>query len=189
MTDPESAALPRVYLPEDIILRSAEFPADYRFLYRLLEERYAKPHSNIPGMAQQELPAFEEHVAYLESNPFDRIEIVVASGCNAGLMYLTSKRVGGCFVLDAFAGRGLALAACYAFFTDETYPITAHFKSRNRAGYQTANRLGWTLVNEEEHRLTYELRQPPLDPFSQLRRRRTGNSGGTPAEADPRVVP
>lgn len=171
MVDPPLPALRRIYRPEDMALRPASFPEDYRFLYQLLEERYAKPHSNIPGMARQELPTFEEHVAYLESTAFDRIEIVLASGQSAGLMYLTSERVGGCFVLDAFAGRGLALAACYSFFTGETYPITAHFNARNRAGYKTADRLGWTLVNEEEHRLTYELRQPPLDPFTRLRRR------------------
>ena len=152
-------------------LRPASFPDDYRFLYQLLEERYAKEHSNIQGMARGELPTFEEHVQYLESGIFDRIEIVVASGRDAGLMYLTTERVGGCFILDAFAGRGLALSACFTFFSGETYPITAHFNAQNRAGYKTADRLGWTLVREEAHRLTYELRQPPVDPFIRLRRR------------------
>ncbi|QDV09627.1 hypothetical protein Poly30_51850 [Planctomycetes bacterium Poly30] len=185
MTDRASSAPKRLYRPEDMALRPASFPADYRFLYRLLEERYAKANSNIPGMARQELPTFEEHVRYLDSTPFDRIEIVVASGRDVGLMYLTAERVGGCFILDEFAGRGLALAACFTFFSNETYPIIAHFNSRNRAGYKTADRLGWTLVREEPHRLTYELREPPLDPFAGLRGRRTGADGKADLRADP----
>lgn len=160
-------ALRRLYTPEHMGLRTAT-AADDLFLYELLRERYAHEHSNIPGMAEKQLPTYEQHCEYLRGKPYRRVEIVVVDGQSAGLMYLTHGNVGGCFILDAFAGRGLALSACYTFFKGETYPIVAHFNSANRAGYRTADRLGWTLVRTEPHRLTYELRQEPINPFAHL---------------------
>jgi len=164
--------LRRVFTPEFIGLRPVT-EADWPFLYLVLEERYAHEHSNIPGMAQALLPTFDDHCAYLRTEPYRRLEVIVADGRDAGLMYLTHDDVGGCFVLDAFAGRGLALAACYTFFQNERYPITAHFNATNRAGWRTADRLGWTLIRREPERLTYELRQAPLDPFTRVRKRRS----------------
>ena len=160
-------ALRRLYTPEHMELRAAT-AADDSFLYGLLRERYAHEHSNIPGMASKQLPSYEQHCEYLRGNPYRRVEIVVVDGQSAGLMYLTHGNVGGCFILDAFAGRGLALSACYTFFKGESYPVIAHFNSANRAGYRTADRLGWTLVRTEPHRLTYELRQEPINPFAHL---------------------
>ena len=168
----ELAARPtrRLFTPDLIALRPAR-EEDWPFLYRLLRERYAHEHSNIAGMATAGLPSFEEHCAHLRTGPYRRMEIVVADREDAGLMYLTHESVGGCFILDEFAGRGLALSACYSFFRGERFPITAHFNTANRAGWRTADRLGWTLVRREEHRLTYELRNEPLDPFKHLRDR------------------
>ncbi len=171
--------LRRLYTPEHISLRRAT-ERDDRFLYTLLEERYRKESSNIDGMARPALPSFEEHRAHLRRRPYRRIEVVVADDRDAGMMYLTRDDVGGCFILDAFAGRGLALSACFTFFTGERFPIRAHFNAANRAGWRTADRLGWTLVAREPHRFTYELRQDPIDPFTRVRRSarapRTGES-------------
>lgn len=171
--DPGASQPPlrRVYTPEDISLRPAS-EDDWPFLYALLEERYANERSNISGMARADLPSYEEHCAHLRARPYRRQEIVVADDRSAGLMYVTHDDVGGCFILDAFAGRGLALAACFAFFSGERFPITAHFNAAHRAGWRTADRLGWTLVRREPHRLTYELRGEPRDPFTRVRRRR-----------------
>jgi len=159
----------RLYTPEHMSLRPAT-ERDDRFLYTLLEERYRNESSNIEGMALPRLPSFEEHQAYLRRRPYRRLEVVVADGRDAGMMYLTHDDVGGCFILDAFASRGLALSACFTFFTGERFPITAHFNAANRAGWRTADRLGWTLVARESHRFTYELRQDPVDPFTRVRR-------------------
>jgi len=170
----------RLYTPEHMSLRPAT-ERDDRFLYTLLEERYRNESSNIEGMAQPDLPSFEEHQAHLRRWPYRRLEVVVADGRDAGMMYLTHDDVGGCFILDAFAGRGLALSACFTFFTGERFPITAHFNAANRAGWRTADRLGWTLVAREPHRFTYELRQDPVDPFTRVRRSaRAPRTGASP---------
>jgi hypothetical protein len=177
--------LKRLYRTEDIALRPAS-EADDEFLYELLRERYATEFANIVGMASPELPTFAEHCAYLARRPYARLEIVTSRddpSLRLGMMYLTHDHVGGCFVLQRFSRRGVALAACHAFFLTCEYPVTAHFNPANRAGWRAADRTGWTLVESLPHRLTYELRQPPTDPFAHLppdrgaERPGTGDSG------------
>lgn len=164
----------RLYRPRDLRLRPAT-SSDNVHLYRLLEERYEMGVTNISGMADQELPTYEEHCAYLATNPYFRLEIISTvedDATDVGLMYLTRDQVGGCFVLQAFAGRGIGPAACFTFFNTCPLPVTAHFNPDNRASYRLAERTGWTLVERLPERLTYELRKPPTDPFARIDRRR-----------------
>ncbi len=167
----------RLYRNEDIQLRPAAEP-DRPLLYQLLQERYETGLANIDGMAAASLPTFEQHCAYLDRCPYRRLEIVaIDDGIDVGMMYLTPDQVGGCFVLQAYSGRGVALAACYSFFNTCEYPVTAHFNPLNRAGWRAADRTGWTLVRREPTCLTYELRQPPTDPFAHLRAKRNRPPG------------
>jgi len=168
MKGEQLASRRRVYLPEDLVLRPANRD-DHAFLYQLLVERYEKPAVNIPGMARASLPSFAEHVAYLDRKPYARLEIVEVDGVPAGMMYLSHQSVGGCFVLNRYSLRGLGLAACYRFFLNGPYPVIAHFSTRNRAGWRTAERLGFVRTEELPHRLSFELRAAPLDPFCELR--------------------
>jgi RimJ/RimL family protein N-acetyltransferase len=163
----------RVYLPEDLDLRAAT-RADDAFLYRLLVERYRTPRTNIVGMALEELPSFEQHVAHLDREPYPRLEIVEVDGCGAGLMYLSRSNALGCFVLQDYVARGLGLAACYRFLQRGPYPIVAHVNALNRAAWRSAERLGFARTEEQPGRLTFELHGAPLDPFQGLRRARAG---------------
>lgn len=163
----------RLYRPRDLCLRPAE-SSDAKFLYRLLVERYETGITNIEGMAAQELPSYEEHCAYLATDPYRRLEVISTTDdpdVGVGMMYLTRDRVGGCFVQHSCSGRGIGPAACFAFFSTCSLPVIAHFNPQNRAGYRMADRTGWILVERLPNRLTYELRQPPTDPFAQIDRR------------------
>lgn len=42
--------------------------AHLRFLYKILEERYAAEHVNIPGTSAETLPTYEEHKRYWEQH-------------------------------------------------------------------------------------------------------------------------
>ncbi len=155
-------------LPEHVSLRPAG-PGDHRFLYRLLVERYAAPHRNIPGMASPVLPSFDEHVAHLESGPYERLDVIALDGRDVGIMLLNRRREAGCFVLDALAGRGVGLAACYRFLSECEPPVYAHLNPANRAARRTVERLGFELEGETSERLSFVLRAAPRDPFRALR--------------------
>jgi hypothetical protein len=163
--------LRRVYLPEDLEFRPVT-RADYRFLYSLLVERYESNRANIPGMATDDLPTFSEHVDYLESSPYHQMDVIVADGVDTGMVYLSRARVGGCFVLSSCTGRGIAMAATFAYFADCERPVTGNFNPRNHAAYRTVERLGFVRSESLPHRLTYELRGPMRDPFVRLRKLR-----------------
>lgn len=161
----------RVYLPEHLELRPAE-PADDAFLYELLIERYRNPAANVDGMAAPELPSFEQHVAHLARRPYRRLDIVQVDGTRAGMMYLSHAGVFGCFVLQRFVARGLGLAACHRFLSEVPRPVVVHLNPLNRASRRSAERLGFVLERSSPGRLTFTLRDAPLDPFVELRRSR-----------------
>ena len=158
------APLRRTYLPEDLHLRPAT-RADDAFLYRLLEERYRAPAANISGMSRDRLPSFEEHVAHLDREPYQRMEIVEIEGAAVGFLYLSWARVCGCFVLRDYTSRGVGLAACQRFFQTGPYPIVAHLNPLNRASLRTAERLGFVLKQATPQRLTLELAAAPRRPL------------------------
>ena len=160
----------RLYLPEDLALRPAT-RADYPFLYALLVERYEKETANIPGRAREELPSYGEHVAHLERAPYPRLEIVAVEDVDAGMLYVNRRNVGGCFIRKELAGRGVGAAACYVFYGSCELPLVVEIHPRNRSAWRTAERLGFVRVGETRDVLTFELRQPPRDPFRHLRGR------------------
>ena len=78
---------------------------DYHFLYEMLEER--EPSQSISF----EMPTWEEHVAFLDSNHYTYFYIIVENGKKVGNIYLTDLNEWGYFILKSEQGRGLGTQA------------------------------------------------------------------------------
>jgi hypothetical protein len=153
-----------LYQPEDVSFRPAG-SVDYPLLYRLLIERYEQPETNIRGMARSQLPTWNQHVRYLDGQPYARIEIIVVDGEGVGMWYLTHENVAGCFVLRSHIARGVGLAACYRFLCEVGFPVATHVNPANRRAWRTVERLGFVLTERSDERLTYHLYGLPTNPF------------------------
>ena len=166
-----------VCMPEDVVLRPAT-RADDRFLYQLLAERYARPDTNIEGMALPRLPTYAEHVRHLDGRPYPELDVIVVDGEDVGIVFLNRARAIGCFVLADHIGRGVGVAAVYVFLLRCERPVYAHVNARNRAASRSAERLGFVLTEETPERIGYELLGAPRDLFGDLRRRRSAAPEG-----------
>lgn len=158
-----------IAFPEDIELRAVERD-DYPFLYQLLVERFERPGTNVVGMAPPKLPSYEEHVTHLDSARYLRCEVILLRGERVGLMLLDSAKVTGSYVAQERMGRGIGLAACYRFLETCELPVYTCMSPENRASRRTTERLGFERIEALPHKLTYELRHPPTNPFKSLRR-------------------
>lgn len=62
--------------------------SDYEFLYRMLKERTNQPNLNI---SHKTLPTYENHVKFLESQPYKEFWLLFWNGARIGLCYLTKS--------------------------------------------------------------------------------------------------
>lgn len=155
---------PRLYYPEDVLLRAVG-PDDQRLLYRLQIERYESPIANVRGMAADEQPSWEQHLAFLARSPYAVHQMIVVEGRAVGVINLDHENVLGCFVLREHHGRGIGLSACYKLFQVCELPVIAFINPANRPSYRTVERLGMERVSADEQRLEFVLHRRPDDPF------------------------
>ncbi len=66
---------------------------DFRFLYTLLQER--DPKANI---SHKKLPSYEEHVQFIESEPYEKWYIVYCDEIKVGSIYLSKQNEIGIFI-------------------------------------------------------------------------------------------
>ena len=79
--------------------------SDYEFLYEMLKER--EPYQSISF----EMPTWEDHVKFLESNHYTYFYIIVEDGKKVGNIYLTKLNEWGYFILNSEQGKGLGTKA------------------------------------------------------------------------------
>jgi len=130
---------------------------DAEFLYALLKER--PPEANI---SHHEMPTFEEHVRFIESNPYEAwytIEALTGSpGFEAprkiGALYLTRRDEIGVHILSEHRGRGYGRPAVQMLM--ERHPrerYLANISPLNETSQRMFRSLGFNLIQ-----WTYERR-------------------------------
>ncbi len=79
---------------------------DFRFLYELLNER--KPTTNI---SHRKIPTYNEHVNFVQSNPYSKWYIIYHGRNKMGSIYLSKQNEIGIFIKDEFFMMGIATEA------------------------------------------------------------------------------
>ena len=77
--------------------------SDYEFLYEMLKERESYQSISF------EMPTWENHVKFLDSNHYTYFYIIVENGKKVGNIYLTELNEWGYFILKSEQGRGLGI--------------------------------------------------------------------------------
>jgi len=104
----------------------AMLPDSIDFLYELLEER--EPKQNI---SHEKMPTYEDHEAFVKSEPYKSWHIIEDNGVYVGAVYFTHRREIGVFIKKDYIGCGYGKDALA--FTEVTHgrPILANISFRN----------------------------------------------------------
>ena len=75
---------------------------DYEFLYELLSER-----KQITFISHKKMPTYEEHVKFIESEPYSKWYIIQIDDKKIGSIYLTKENEIGIFLKESIQRRGI----------------------------------------------------------------------------------
>ena len=75
---------------------------DYEFLYELLSER-----KQITFISHKKMPTYEEHVKFIESEPYSKWYIIQIDDKKIGSIYLTKENEIGIFLKEPIQRRGI----------------------------------------------------------------------------------
>jgi RimJ/RimL family protein N-acetyltransferase len=102
------------------------YPDAKEVLWELLGER--KPHQNI---SHSEMPTWEEHCAFVDSEPYDGWWLIEDGGKIRGSVYFTKQREIGIFVFERYAGMGYGADAVKFIEDHYELPVHANISIRN----------------------------------------------------------
>jgi RimJ/RimL family protein N-acetyltransferase len=122
-------------------------PTAPTFLYMLLRER--TPQQSI---SHKRMPSIEEHLAFIESNPYPHWFLIEVDDDVVGSVYLTSNREIGIFILPKFHGRGIGKAVIDRMRRDYPGKLLANVNPENAVSRKMFEGLGAKLIQ-----VTYEL--------------------------------
>lgn len=77
--------------------------SDYEFLYELLEER-----EETTNISHRKMPSWEEHIEFVNSNPYRVWHIIICGNNKAGSFYITNDNEIGIFIKKAYQKQGIA---------------------------------------------------------------------------------
>jgi RimJ/RimL family protein N-acetyltransferase len=124
-----------------------ERPDALDILYALLRER--QPHQNIN---HKRMPSWDEHVAFVQSKPYQAWYLIEHDGEIAGSTCLTAANEIGVFLFPAFQGKGLGPSAVTLLMSmHPAKRFVAHINPANQASIEMFERLGFRHVQN-----TYE---------------------------------
>lgn len=115
----------------------ADIPEAASVLYDLLAER--QPHESI---THRELPTFEQHVAFLASNPYKLLFLIEDAGQYVGSCYVTQKDEIGVFVFKSHRGQGYGKFAVQELSRLHS-PLIANIAPSNEASMRLFQSLGF----------------------------------------------
>lgn len=109
-----------LFLPVNLV------PDARGYLYDLLEER--EPWQNI---SHEKMPTWEEHCAFVDSDPYEGWWLIDDGGIIRGSVYFTKQREIGVHIFKKYAGMGYGADAVK--FIEDYYgpPIHANISIRN----------------------------------------------------------
>jgi len=128
-----------------VILRevNSELSTHIDFLFRLLSER--TPDQSI---SHKEMPTFEEHKAFVESEPYTAWYLIdnVFSHEIVGAAYLSRQNEIGIFILQKYHGNGFASDAIKELMRKHDGPFFANVNPENWASRCLFDKLGFKMI-------------------------------------------
>lgn len=114
-----------------------------QFLYEMMRERLDEPQTNISHKA---LPSWEEHMAFMRSNPYMAWFVVTMDGLPVGATYLTRQREIGLYICRDFREQGVGREVVTEMRARFPGPILANVNPENVKARQFWERMGGKLL-------------------------------------------
>jgi len=121
---------------------------DLRFLYALLKERPRKA-----NISHTKIPTWEEHVAFVRSEPYREWFVIWCGPHRVGSIYLTKAREVGVFIMRRYQRRGFAAHAVkWIVRRYRGQKLLANVAPGNKPSMRLFKALGWRHIqNTYEH--------------------------------------
>jgi len=121
---------------------------DYEFLYKLLLER-----KQITFISHKKMPTYEEHVKFIESEPYSKWYIIQIDAKKIGSIYLTKENEIGIFLKEDIQRRGIGSNALNELINiNPGLRYLANINPKNEKSIEFFKKSGFKLIQ-----YTYEL--------------------------------
>ena len=121
---------------------------DYKFLYELLLQR-----KKIVNISHKKMPTYEEHVKFIESEPYSKWYIIQIDDKKIGSIYLTKENEIGIFVKEDIQRRGIGSNALNELINiNPGLRYLANINPKNEKSIEFFKKSGFKLIQ-----YTYEL--------------------------------
>ena len=121
---------------------------DYEFLYKLLSER-----KQITFISHKKMPTYEEHVKFIESEPYSKWYIIQIDDKKIGSIYLTKENEIGIFLKEDIQRRGIGSNALNELINiNPGLRYLANINPKNDKSIEFFKKSGFKLIQ-----YTYEL--------------------------------
>ena len=114
-----------------------------KVLYELLEER--TPEQSI---SHKKLPTFEDHEAFVNSNPYLVWYFIEHDKVIMGSIYLTNQREIGIFIFKRHQAKGFGKVAVEALMEKHPGKFLANISPNNKESLQFFEDLGFELIQK-----------------------------------------
>ena len=121
---------------------------DYEFLYELLSER-----KQITFISHKKMPTYEEHVKFIESEPYSKWYIIQIDDKKIGSIYLTKENEIGIFLKESIQRSGIGSNALNKLIDiNPGLRYLANINPKNEKTIEFFKKSGFKLIQ-----YTYEL--------------------------------
>ena len=121
---------------------------DYEFLYELLSER-----KQITFISHKKMPTYEEHVKFIESEPYSKWYIIQIDDKKIGSIYLTKENEIGIFLKESLQRSGIGSNALNKLIDiNPGLRYLANINPKNEKSIKFFKKSGFKLIQ-----YTYEL--------------------------------
>ena len=121
---------------------------DYKFLYELLLQR-----KKIVNISHKKMPTYEEHVKFIESEPYSKWYIIQIDDKKIGSIYLTKENEIGIFLKESIQRRGIGSNALNELIDiNPGLRYLANINPKNEKSIKFFKKSGFKLIQ-----YTYEL--------------------------------
>ena len=121
---------------------------DYEFLYELLSER-----KQITFISHKKMPTYEEHVKFIESEPYSKWYIIQIDDKKIGSIYLTKENEIGIFLKESIQRSGIGSNALNKLIDiNPGLRYLANINPKNEKSIEFFKKSGFKLIQ-----YTYEL--------------------------------
>lgn len=121
---------------------------DARFLYNMLKER-----DDTINISHRSMPTWEDHLEFVESEPYSVWYIIVYKGVDIGQTYKTHLGEIGIHIKPGYHGKGIGTEAVKRMCKELPERNLANINPKNEKSIRLFEKLGFKLIQ-----YTYELR-------------------------------